>query len=185
MINLLPDETKKQLRAARSNTGLVKYVVFLGCSVIFLAVACQVSYVFLNGTKIEAEKIITNNESKSDSYLSVSSQANAIVAKLSTAKTILDKQVSYSSIIMGIGAVLPEGVVLDELSLSSTSLSSTTSLKMHAKTTGLTDKLKTNFQQSTLFSNFTIQSSNTSSADNSGYPVEINASISINRMDTL
>jgi hypothetical protein len=86
---------------------------------------------------------------------------------------------------MGIGAALPEGVILDELSLSSTGLSSNTTLKMHAKTADLADKIKTNFEKSSLFSNFSVQSSNADPTNTSGYPIEINASVFINKAATL
>ena len=52
MINLLPPEEKRQLRAARTNTLLLRYNLSLVGAVVFLGLAIGVTYVYLSNTKV-------------------------------------------------------------------------------------------------------------------------------------
>jgi Tfp pilus assembly protein PilN len=185
MINLLPDDTKRQIRAARANSSLVKIIIFLGFSFIFLVLACVASYMFLDNSKTDAEKVITTNQSKSNSYSSVSSQAKAIESKLSTAKSILNQQILYSNIITGIATVLPNGVVLDDLSLSNDTLGTPMVLKLRARTYDQVVNLKNNFQKSLLFSGYSLQSLQSDPNDTTGYPVQITVGVTINKSASL
>jgi Tfp pilus assembly protein PilN len=181
MINLLPDDIKQQIRAARTNTYLIKYIFFLIISVVFLGLACSTSYLFLSTSKTSAEQTIAIDQTKSNSYSSVISQANAISTSLSTANSILDQQISYSDIIMGIAAALPNGVVLDALSLSDSTLGAPIVMTAHARTTDAATALKANFQKSPLFSNYSLQSLSSSTGSIPGYPIGITISITINK----
>ncbi len=78
MINLLPDETKRQLKAARLNTVLIKYIIFLVLAAIFLGAACGISYAVLSNSKDDAEKVISQNQNKLNSDTSIIEQANQL-----------------------------------------------------------------------------------------------------------
>lgn len=181
MINLLPDEAKRQISAARTNVTLVKYIFFLGLAAIFLAAACAFVYFFLINSKAAAEELIRNSNSNSTSYASVQNQANLLRNNLATAKGILDQEIVYSDIVTGIASVLPSGVVLDTLTLSNTTFGTPLKLQAHARTTEDALKLKDNFQKSPLFSNFTLESLSNSESNNTGYPVTVSISVIINR----
>jgi Tfp pilus assembly protein PilN len=181
MINLLPDETKRQIRAARANTSLIKYVIFLGFSVVFLGLACGTAYLSLMNSKTSAENIIANSQSKNNSNSSVTSQYNTIVANFAIASSILNQQVSYSNIIMDLAAALPTGTVLDTISLTNDTLNAPMALKIRAKTTDAVATIKANFQKSSMFSNYSLQSLSSSASNGSGYPVEISIGITINK----
>lgn len=184
MINLLPIEIKRQIRAGRTNTALIRYIVFLGISVAFLISACFMSYLILTSSKTAAEKLITINQSKNSSTSVITGQANSIIASLTTAKDILDQQTNYSDIITGIGAVLPSGIILDSLSLTNDTIGMPITLRAHARTTDDVASLKTNFQQSRLFSNFSLTSLTAGSNSSVGYPVVISVGITINKSTT-
>lgn len=185
MINLLPDETKRQTRAARINESLIKCMIFLIISVIFLGSASWASYMFLFNSKTDAQKTIATNQGKADSYASVLKQANDVTSKLNTAKTILDQQVSYSKIITGIASVLPSGVVIDSLTLTNETLGTPLILKARAKTTGDVAELKANIQKSLILSNYNLQSLSSNPTDTTGYPVLISIGITINKSAAL
>jgi hypothetical protein len=177
MINLLSDNTKQQIRAARTNVILVNYMIFLGFALVFLVLACSATYLFLLNTKAINEEKVEVNQSKTTPYSLVETQADTLRNSLSTAKSILDQQVSYSSIIMGIAAALPTEVVLDSLSLSSSTFGTPITLKMHATSNDMTELEKSFNANSTLFSDYKLQS--IGQHDSSGYPVII--SITINK----
>ncbi len=181
MINLLPGETKKQLRAARLNTVLIRYIIFLILAVVFLGAACTVSYLVLANSKSDAEKVTNVNQSKPNSNMEITKQADQISASLSSAKSMLDQQIKYSDIIMGIGAAMPPGTIISALTISSSSISSPLALKVNAKVSTVIANLQTNFEKSTLFTEYTIQSTTTNPSDTIGHPIQASVSIVINR----
>lgn len=181
MINLLPATSKQQLRAARANVVLINYLILLGFAVVFLVAACFVSYLFLVDTKTTAEKIIKNNQSITSTKSSSVDNSNLMNIEFANAKNIISQQVSYSDIIMNIGGVLPEGVVIDSLSLNNNTISSPVTVKAHATSYDDTAILKTNFQNSAQFSNFSIKSQVMNQNGLSGYPVEFSFEVTANR----
>lgn len=182
MINLLPDETKKSIRAARTNTTLIKYTIFIGFSSLFLALACMTSYLILNDSKLTAEKTITNFQTKNNSYSPVTKQADDFILNLTKAKAILDEQISYSAIITGIANALPSGVILESpLTISSSTIGTPMALKAYAKTSSSATALKSNFQKSSIFSNYSLQSVENNSVGSSEYPYLISFNITINK----
>lgn len=183
MINLLPNETKKQIRAARTNVILINFVVYVSIAIAFLAAACAVTYFFINNSKTIAEKSNqTVSQTTTDAYNLAKSQANAINLSLTSAKTILDKQISYSSIITGIGAALPNGVIIDSLSLSNSTIGKPMVLRLLSRSASNETLITENLQKSSLFSNVTVQSTENVEGDTSGYPVVFNINLIINKV---
>jgi len=181
MINLLPDETKASIRAARTNTTLIKYLIFVGFSSLFLAMACATSYLILNDSKTNAEKTISNVQTKNSSYSPVTKKADEFVLNLSKAKVILDEQISYSEIITGLANSLPSDVILESpLSLSNDTIGAPMPLRAYAKTSNSEPTLKSNFQKSSIFSNYSLQSV-TNNSGSSDYPFLISFNITINK----
>lgn len=180
MINLLPDDAKKEIRAARTNVSLLKYIFVLAAGVTFLSVVAGGIYFILLGTQTSAESVIKDNQSKTSSYSTAQAQAQALRASLASAKTILDKEVRYSKVITGIAALMPAGAVLDSLSLSPATFGTPTTLTIYARTTEDALAVKNNFQTSSLFSNVTFVSiSNASQAGS--YPITATLSLTINK----
>jgi Tfp pilus assembly protein PilN len=180
MINLLPDDAKREIKAARTNVTLLKYIFVLAAGVAFLCVVAGGVYFILLGTQTSAESIIKDNQSKTSSYSSAQEQAQALRAGLASAKTILDKEVRYSKLITGIAKLMPQGAVLDSLSLSPATLGTPTTLTIYARSTEDALVVKNNFQTSPLFSNVTFVSiSNTSQAGS--YPITATLSLTINK----
>lgn len=181
MINLLPPTSKQQLKAARANIVLINYLLLMGFAVVFLAAACFVSYLFLVDTKTTAENLIKNNQSIKSTNTSSINNSTLMNIEFTNAKSIIDQQVTYSDIILSIGTSLPEGVVIDSLSLNSNSFGSPITIKAHARSYDDTAVLKTNFQSSSQFSNFSMGSQIMNQNSISGYPVEFSFEITVNR----
>jgi Tfp pilus assembly protein PilN len=180
MINLLSDESKKEIRSARSNVTLLNYLLFLGMGIIFLALISVGVYFVLTTTQSDAERLINLSKSKSSSYLSAETQGTALRAGLTNAKTILDQEVVYTKIITSIAALMPAGVVLDSLNLSPATIGAPTTMQFYAKTTKDALALKDKLQTSALFSNISFQtlSSTGQAAD---YPVSATLKLTINK----
>jgi flagellar basal body-associated protein FliL len=90
VINLLPDEAKRQIKAGRTNVVLVRYIIFLIFAVLFLVAILVAVYLLLMSNKATAEQAIKVDSSKDTSYLSVQAQADSLRANLATSKSILD-----------------------------------------------------------------------------------------------
>lgn len=185
MINLLPPEDKRQISAARSNTLLLRYNIFLLGAVAFLFLAVAGVYFYLHTTKVTAEQTIRDNESKVAGFSTVKNQAEQFKTNLSIAKKILDNEVTYTSVILKISHLLPSGVVLDSLNLDSATFGTATTLTARAKNYNDALALKSAFQDSDIFSDVHFQSiSSGSSSDSSGssdYPVTVNLSVIIKK----
>lgn len=182
MINLLPDTAKKEITAARSNIVLLRYMIILGFGVVFLAFISAGVYVVLTTTKASAESIITDNSSKNNSYTVIKAQGDSLRASLSSAKSVLDKEIPYTKLITGIAAVVPSGVVIETLSIGPSTFSGPVSLQIYAKSTEDALKMKDNLQQSQLFSNPTfITLSSNASGQAAEYPISAVISVTINK----
>jgi Tfp pilus assembly protein PilN len=182
MINLLPETAKKEIRAARANVTLLNYMLILGLGVIFLALVCVGVYFVLIGTRDSAQNLIDTNQSKTTTYSSAQIQGNELRTGLTNAKTILDQEVDYTKLITGIAALMPKGVVLSGLNLSSATFGAPITLQFYATTTQTALNLKTNLQASSLFSAITFQTlASTSGVTAATYPVSASLSLTINK----
>ena len=182
MINLLPDLEKRELRAARTNSLLIRYNIALIASVAFLGLALVVVYYFLGTTKATAETAIAESKTKAVSFAAVESEAQLFRTNLSIAKQILDKEVSYSKVIIAIANVMPSGTVLDKLTLNSQDFGKPTTLVAQAKSYEAALSLKDSFQKSSLFTDVHFQSITANpSAQTSGYAFVVNLDVTIKK----
>lgn len=180
MINLLPPENKKQIRAARANRLLIRYNFLLMGAVAFLMLATGVVYIYLTNTKSSTEQTILENNQKVSSYAVAQAQANSFKSNLTTAKQILDKEVTYTKVILEIAHLLPAGVTLNTLALDSKTFGTETTLVANAKSYEAALSLKDAFQNSSLFTNVHFQS--ISSGDTTtAYPYVVNLNVTIQK----
>ena len=181
MINLLPPEEKRQLRAARTNTLLIRYNIFLLGAAVFVGIAVGVTYIYLTSTKATAEQVISENRSKVGQYAAVEAQAQQFRQNLLTAKQILGNEVTYTKVILEIAQLLPSGVILENLSLDPATFGTETTLIAAAKDYNSALALKDSFQNSPLFANVHFQTIATGNTQNPGYPVTVNLNITIKK----
>lgn len=134
------------------------------------------------GTKANAEKLISENASKDTSQGAIQAQNAALRKNLADAKAILDQEVVYSKFVTNIAALMPSGVVLDNLSLSPSTFGSPTSLQFFAVSTEAALSLKEKFETSPFFSGVNFQSltSNTNE-QSSAYPISATLGLVINK----
>lgn len=180
MINLLPPADKKQIQAARANTLLFRYAISSICALVFILAAIGFTYFFMTTTKANAEQTISESRSRVAAYSDVKSQADQFRAKLSTAKQILDREVAYTSVILQISRLLPDGVILKQLNLDATTFGTPTTLTVQVKDYNTAIKLKDAFQKSSLFSDVHFESISTA-ADRKSYPVDVTLGVTITK----
>lgn len=181
MINLLPDNTKMQLKAARANVILLRYMIIMIFAAAFIVLIFAGSYFLLTLSKTSSEQLIAANDTKAQQFSSTQAEMASLSDNLAGAKNVLDQQVSYSSFLRLLGQVMPSGTVIDSITLNdSTWGGSPVELKIYAISTAATVSLREQFQRNPTFSNVNIDS--ISEADGiSGYPVSATLSLNVNR----
>lgn len=185
MINLLPPESRRDLRAARTNTLLARYNFGLIAALVFMVLAFGFTYFYLNISNRSSEVTIQDNNQKEMTFAKTKQQADAFRSDLSTDKQIFSNQVNYSQLIVDIAHTLPSNVVLQSLALDPTTFGKPTTITAYAKSTNDALRLKDTLNKhSELFQNVSLQSIATSgdsggSGGVKGYPVTVTLNLTI------
>ncbi len=183
MINLLPDDVKYDLRAARMNVMLLRYILFTGVVVALIIGMCLAFYLYLSTTHASALTTSSTNNDKAKEFTEVRKAADDYRNNLSIAKKILDNSVDYTTVVLAITELLPSGVVLDSINLTADSFGQQTSFSAHAKTYDKAIELKERFEESDVFSNVFFQSltdsDGSSEGGSSAYPIAVTISATL------
>lgn len=161
MINLLPPDSKRQLRAARRNVALRRYAIFVGCVAVSVFATFGFGYYLTVQERSRLEAEMAGRSGQMKQYANVRSAAAQFSKDLATAKIILANEVVFSDLIRDISRTRPAGVVLSELDLSTESFGTEISIKARAKDADTGPiSLKTALEASPIFSNVKIVSIN-------------------------
>jgi Tfp pilus assembly protein PilN len=184
MINLLPEDNKKEIRAGRANVLLLRYNIFTLVAIAMLILFCGLFWVIMSAEKINAEQTNRGNISKTAGYAAVRKEAEEYRNNLTIAEKILDKEINYTEKVFAITKLLPKGVVLDGITLSAKDFGSQTVLTAKAKDYASVTALKNSFQNSSVFSNVFFQAITDSSGSGTPaeYPISVNISVKINKV---
>lgn len=183
MINLLPEEIKHDMTAARMNVVLLRYNIMVLVSIAVLGIFCLTFYFILSTSQATAYNTSSTNSAKAATYAKVRKEAESYKNNLSIAKSIFSNVTSYTDIINSITKLVPDDVVLDSLNLSDSTFGQQSSFSAHASSYSAATQLKENFQLSGLFSNVYFQNLTVgdSSPDNK-YPVSVVISAKLNKV---
>lgn len=182
MINLLPDNLKKELGAARTNVLLIRYMGVIFLAFAFLAFIIFGSYYLLGQTKSSYQELVDANDTKAEVYSATKAEVNKLSADLAETKSILDQEIQYSNVLVNIGQQMPSGTIIDSLQLDRSSFADKpVTIKVYAKTTGDAVALRDRFQSSPHFSNVNFQTISESGSTVPGYPVSVTMTLLLNR----
>lgn len=179
MINLMPDESKKQLKAARLNVSILNYFLILLGAGVFLLFILYGSGLLLRQTEESAKQLILANDTKAEVFDATQAQITELSAQLSDARTVLDGQRSYSKILAAIGQGMTPGTVIDELSLTPAALNGEPFVAtIFATSSTATVELQESLENSGTFSSVTISSITQSNAVE-GYTVSASMTLTL------
>lgn len=182
MINLLPYDMKKELRAARVNNVLLRYSIVLLASGLFLGLLGTGIYLYIGMTKTSIEDIASSAGAGSSSSSDVEAQVLNLQQQVSGAKTIVDSGIKYSKVLIAFGQSLPEGVVIEKLNLTDSDFNKPINLDLWATNTQAAGKINAGLSGSQLFSGVTVGAPATSpNPPLSNYPVNAKVTITINK----
>lgn len=180
MINLISPNLKKQFSAGRINSILVR-CIWIGVILFLLVVVMAgLTYAILDKTKTDAEEQIREADARVTDYQMTQAKATQFQSDLSTAKSILDQQTSYSSVLLKISKLMTPGTSLTGIVLDNTTFGSPMDLQVLAKDESAAVRLKDSFQQSSLFSNVQFKSLSVGGSS-ATYPITVQFQVTINK----
>lgn len=177
MINLLSVESKKQLRAARHNHVLRQYYILVLLATGLLGAIFSVGFKVTIDQEASYIALKQQNEAQAAKYQNVRKAAEDFNKDLTVAKTILASDTRFSQLITDIAAVIPNGVILSNLSLNSQETKAPLTINARAKTYDDAVKLKNDLEASPIFENVSLLNVGAGSDNASnGYPVTVSIS---------
>lgn len=151
MINLLPTEDKRQIKAARHNTVLVKYVSLLSLVLLLTLASFGGGYYVAERTKALAQQALRGEESNASKYAKAKADADAFAKDLATAKSVFSEGITYSQLLLDIAEVVPKGSVINGLNLTGNAFGSSLNITGKATSLDVVEKLKEELENSTVF----------------------------------
>lgn len=158
MINLLPPELKKQVRAARHNVILMTYCVVISSSILMVGGIFAVGLWADNNDRVLAQNAKDVSTQAAGAFTKTRSAAEAFAKDLTAARAILGSNVSFSKLILDIASVIPKGVILNTLSLGTTSSNPNAPIDISGRAVSAEAAihLKNSLEESSVFENVSI-----------------------------
>lgn len=169
MINVLPPSEKRELTASRTNSLLLRYTFLMAAFVVLVTLEMIGVYFILEGSKLSYQRTIDENQRAVSSQSAVESQATEFKTNLATAKTILDRQVHYTSIIKTISDLVPAGVIIDTLTVDPATFDTPTTLDIQVKSYNDAITFKNKLDKSGKFTNVSFKNITLKSSSNEAY----------------
>jgi Tfp pilus assembly protein PilN len=150
MINLLSPNIKEERVYGRRNRTLLGYSFVLLLTAAAIAMIMIISLQFVGSDESKLRKEIDNTAVEISALETSIKSIESVASRLDTAKQVSDLSVKFSDLIPKIGAVLPEGVILNALSLTG-GIADPLQLDVDITSAGLAPILVRNLVESDLF----------------------------------
>lgn len=186
MINLLPPDSARQLRAARHNSILIRYAIGAAIILCLIVLVYVTAYILFKTTESSNAAASEENQAKISAYSETAAAAKKYQSNLQRAKNIFDNEISYPTALARISAGLPEGTVLSSLTLSPETVNQPITLTIEAKTQEAALDVKDKFERNNIATDISISSlsrqttnATTEGAQTSEYPYTINLNLTL------
>ncbi len=173
MINLLPQVQQKEIRAARSNTLLLRYTILLVCALAFLGGSIGITYISLTQAAEQADVTKRENEAKVIDYQATQNAAAKLQSDLASAKSLFESEVRYSKALTRLSNLFPEGTAIDALQLDANSFSQQMTLNVQVRDQAAAEALQASFTSSPYVSGGTLGKISTNNSGRYPYTVEL------------
>lgn len=156
MINLLPPENKKQLRASLHNTLLRGYIGLLLVFVLIYAGVFGFVYITIRQSQDIYRQDEAANNQRVIAYADTKKSATELSNNLKQAKVVLDQRVDYSQVLFEIAKILPEGVSINSVRLESKLFEGEKPLEINLVNSNQSAEIKKVLENSGLFKSVVI-----------------------------
>ena len=119
MINLLSDEQKRDIKAARINVMLIRYSITLLLLGLLIAAVYGTGYWILSQEDASIDEKLASQSEKTKAFAEVEKSADQFRDNLKVAKAILDHETSYSTFLITLAGDIPAETILTNISLGS------------------------------------------------------------------
>lgn len=153
MINLLPNEYKRDIRAGRANRLLARYSILTLVALLVLMTIMGFTWLLLNTIRQDNQAIIDESEASTASLAKNIVEVNAFKSNLSIAKQILGQEVNYSAIILRYASAIPNGAIIDHIELDPTIVGTTSTFTARVRGSNDAIVLKDSLNTSPYFDN--------------------------------
>ena len=177
MINLLPLDTRTERQYGRKNRILVVYVFALLVTALLVAIVMLGGLTFFGTDSNALKNEIEQNKVTIATLQTKTTDLNKTVAKLDTVNSLYESGIYFSELVPKIGSLLPEGAILNALSLTGES-TDTLNLDVDLESAELTAVLLRNLIDSDLFEAADIGSINPKGIDAGRYQFSTSVSVS-------
>lgn len=195
MINLLSPVQKEEIKAARLNVQLRKYVLLSSFVAIAIIAVYGIGFYFVVNEKDKAQQQLSQDESAVVRYQSVQKDAKAYKTNLTIANKVLTSGQSYSTFLTSVAQALPGGSILTDLTMNDlggptvATAAGAGAITLHARTTsyGGALQVKDSLEASDVFENVSItdvkraEITAESTALEKKYPFTLNVSVAITK----
>lgn len=156
MINLLPLDNKKQLRASIHNRILSQYIFLL----ITLLLISLGAFVFVYFSLKQSQNIFQAQEIENNKriikYDAMKKSASELSVNINQTKNVLSGRVDYSKVLFKLAKILPEGISVGEIKLESKLFEGEKKLNINIERPDQASEVKKIFEQSKLFKSVSI-----------------------------
>jgi len=150
VINLLPLEIRQERQYGRKNRILIGYVFALIITALLVATVMIGNLKFFGTDSSALQNEINENNITITSLQAKTTELNKTVTRLEVVDSLYESGVSFSELVPEIGSLMPEGAVLNGLSLTGNSTDAL-SLDVDLENPELTAVLVRNLVESDLF----------------------------------
>ncbi len=120
MINLIPTDHKQAISYARQNSKLIGWLTGILVAVVGLAIIAGGGLFYINQDINTYKATIDNSKQKlkAENEEETLARVDEISGRLSLVVDVLSREVLFSKLLPHVGSLMPNGTVLDNLSLS-------------------------------------------------------------------
>ena len=182
MINLLPHDDKREIRAARTNVLLFRYTIASFVALLILLLVAGAIVLLLNDAKQRAEQTTKENQAAVAGYAEVQSKATAFRSDLTKAKQLFDSEIRYHLVVREVARLLPSGTEINDFRISEASFTEPLTLQVKVTNGDRAAALLRSFQQSAIFTNPAYGSLTSNTGDDAEtYPYNLELIVTLNK----
>ncbi len=158
MINLLPPKRVLNIKTARNNTVLKRYIELTIFSMILIIIATVLAFILFTNERDNIQETVDIDQQKIAKLEPVQKQAEELSATVNTISGLLSRNIKFSDMLTQIGGVMPSGSVLTGLQFSIEDIKSPLVVSAQVDSEQKAAVLRNNLASSDLFEKAEIQS---------------------------
>lgn len=162
MINLLPQDNRKQLKASVMNVSLLRYVLFFVGTLLAMAASVGFIYIALLQSKSSLTNQLEESKQRALAIANIKTESEKLRQDIKNTDTIFNSQVHYSNLLTAVAKTLPSDVYILSFIISHAELAKTAptvkTISIIAKNNDKVIETKKALEQSSYISSVSINS---------------------------